>query len=315
MMEKDNRTIQKAIVTGATGFIGKYLVRELLAHDIEVFAVVRPNSKNTENLPTTVHKVECSLADISHLPELIAEKDIDAIFHLAWQGVSDNEDKNYHVQLDNIRCTLELIEAAHTMQIKRFLFAGSIHEYEVQIEMKKRERSENLVNMYKTAKLAAHWMGKVLAGSLGMKFLCPIIINAYGEGEKSTRLINTFVRKMINGESMALTNGRQLYDFVYVSDVVKAIYLVAEKGIDGKDYIIGSGTPKPLKEYLSEAAEIVRPGSSIDLFFGKLPSKAIHLPMETFDMTDLMQDTGYVPDIEFGVGIERMIQTIRFESG
>lgn len=303
--------MKKAIVTGATGFIGRYLVKELVKRKVKVIAVDR-TCANWNNLMCDVHsKYECDLNCIMTLPNLIQDRDIDCIFHLAWQGVSDDDSKDYNIQLQNVKHTLNLIEAAHKMGVVKFLLAGSIHEYEVKIEMEEQKNVSNLVNMYKTAKLAAHWMGKAVAGSYGMKFFCPLIINAYGEGENSTRLINTFVRKMICGESMELSECTQLYDFVYVTDVAKALFLVAEKGFDGKDYIIGSGNPKPLREYLEEAWNIIRNEEGLPdkkLEFGNLTTRAIHLPKEAFNILSLQNDTGFISTISFEEGIGRMVK-------
>lgn len=305
--------MKKAIVTGATGFIGKFLVRELLQNDVEIFAVDRIGTtwNNLDGLP--IHKVECNLSNISELPDMIKDRDIDCIFHIAWQGVSDSDAKSYDVQLKNVRATLELIEAAHQMNISSFLMAGSIHEFEAKIEMASCEPVSNLSNMYKTSKLAAHWMGKALAGNYGIRFLCPLIINAYGEQENSARLINSFVRKILDGESPDLSEGTQLYDFVHVGDVAHALYLIAAKGIDGKDYIIGSGNAKPLKDFLTEARDIVneiKGGESVQLGFGKHKGRAISLPKEAFDISSLVNDTGFHPQISFKDGIKRTVEWI-----
>ena len=310
--------MKKVIVTGATGFIGRCLVKELVQNKVEVFAVDRA-AVDWDSLPCGVHsRLECDLGSISALPTLVQDRDIDCVFHLAWQGVSDVSSKDYDTQLHNVRHTLELIEAAHNMGIRNFLLAGSIHEYEVRIEMERQNGVTNLTNMYKTAKLAAHWMGKALAGSYGMRFFCPLIINAYGEGENSARLINTFVRTMVCGGSMRLSEGNQLYDFVYVADVARALYLVAENGIDGKDYVIGSGSPRPLRDYLEEAWEIIRTEKGLpekELEFGGLATRAIYLPEEAFDISSLQNDTGYIPTVGFTEGIRRMVKMIREGGG
>ena len=309
--------MKKAIVTGATGFIGRFLVKELLQNNVEVFAVDRVGVpwNSLDGLP--IHKIECDLSNISELPSMISENNIDSIFHIAWQGVSDADAKSYDVQLKNVRATLELIEAAHQMNIPSFLMAGSIHELEVKIEMDSCVPVLNLVNMYKTSKLAAHWMGKSLAGNYGIRFLCPLIINAYGEQENSARLINSFIRKVLNNESPDLSDGTQLYDFVHVSDIAHALYLVAEKGVDGKDYIIGSGNAKPLRNFLMEAGDIVneiRGGEQVPLGFGKHKGKAIYLPKEAFDTSSLVDDTGFQPQISFKDGIKRTVEWVTREN-
>ncbi len=66
--------MKKAIVTGATGFIGKFLVRELVNEQIETIAVVRPNSKNIENIINLpIRIIACDLTDLGKLPDLIPD--------------------------------------------------------------------------------------------------------------------------------------------------------------------------------------------------------------------------------------------------
>lgn len=87
--------MKKAIVTGATGFIGKFLVRELVKQNVEVIAVVRRGTKNLNTINALPVKiVECNIADYHMLPDMIADRDIDVVFHIAWQGVSDLDARN-----------------------------------------------------------------------------------------------------------------------------------------------------------------------------------------------------------------------------
>lgn len=80
--------MKKAIVTGATGFIGKFLVRELVNQNVEVIAVVRQGTKNLNTINTLPVKiVECNIADYHMLPDIIADRDIDVVFHIAWQAM------------------------------------------------------------------------------------------------------------------------------------------------------------------------------------------------------------------------------------
>ena len=84
--------MKKVIVTGATGFVGSWVTKELLANGIEVIAVVRENSHNLEKLQgQNVKIVFCNLSNMSSLPQLIEDRDIDTVYHFGWQGVSDED--------------------------------------------------------------------------------------------------------------------------------------------------------------------------------------------------------------------------------
>lgn len=309
--------MKKAIVTGATGFIGSSLVRELIKQNVEVISIVRKGTSNInaiQDLPIKI--VECDISDYIMLPNLIADRDIDVVFHVAWQGVSNQDVKNEEIQIQNLKSTLDLIEVMNIMKIRTFVGCGSLHEAESIIEMSEDKVISNLGYMYKATKLAAHWMGKAKCGNYGIRFFWPLI-NTYGEGEKSSRLINSVIRKILHGESPDLSMGNQYYDFVHVSDVARALLLIAEKGVDGTNYIIGSGKPKHLKEFLEIVGQIANnlyEGDNIELGFGRITSNVISLPIETFDATKLFKDTGFKPQVSFKEGIERTAQWIKKEN-
>ena len=310
--------MKKAIVTGATGFVGKFLVRELVKQNIEVIAVVRKGTKNINTINTLPVKiVECNIADYCMLPDIIADRDIDTVFHIAWQGVSDQDARNETIQMQNLQSTLDLIDAMHAMEIDCFIGCGSMHEAESLVEMKENKVISNLGYMYKAAKTAAHWMGKAKCGAYGIRFFWPLI-NTYGEEEKSARLVNTIIRKVLRGESPDLSAGNQYYDFVHISDVSRALILIAEKGVDGTNYTIGSGDAKPLKEFLKIVGQIandLRGGDPIELGFGKITSNVIFLPISTFDVTKLYEDTGFKTLVPFKEGIERTARWIKEDEG
>lgn len=307
--------MKKVIVTGATGFIGRCLVKKLVEENIEVIGVVRKHSGNISLIDgASVHIVECNLQDYNTLHNIITEKGIDTIFHTAWQGVSGENIKSQELQMENVKATLDLIDVAYQMGVSTFVGCGSIHERECLHEMKSDKPLTDLTFMYKVSKMAAHWMGKAKAGKYGIRFFWPLIINAYGEGEYSSRLINTLIRKIISGESMELSSGTQFYDFVHVSDVVSAMLLIGEKGIEGREYTIGSGNPKPLKEYLTIAGSVANSfredKTEIPLLFGKITDNVISLPVQEFDISSLREDTGYKAQVSFEDGMTRTAKWI-----
>lgn len=310
--------MKKAIVTGATGFIGKFLVRELVKQNVEVIAVVRRGTKNLNTINALpVRIVECNIADYNMLSDIIADRDIDVVFHIAWQGVSDLDARNEAIQMQNLQSTLDLIDAMHIMKVSCFIGCGSMHEAESLVEMNEDKVISNLGYMYKATKTAAHWIGKAKCGTYGIRFFWPLI-NTYGEEERSARLVNTIIRKVLHGESPDLSAGNQYYDFVHVSDVARALILIAEKGVDGTNYTIGSGDAKPLKEFLKVVGQVANDlhgGEPVELGFGKITSNVISLPVTTFDVTKLYRDTGFKPLIPFRDGIERTARWIKEDEG
>lgn len=306
--------MKKVLITGATGFVGSWVVQEMLDHDIEVVAVVREDSANIERLSDkAVSIVRCSLENYERLPDLIADRDMDAVYHFAWQGVSDRDIRSSDIQIQNVEATLKLIEVMPELRCATFVGAGSLHEIESFYEMQEDKRIDNLGYMYKAAKLSAHWMGKALAGSKDIRFFWPVISNTYGVGEKSGRLVNTVIRQMMDGNVPALSAGNQNYDFVYISDVAKAFRLIGEKGVDGANYLIGSGQVRPLREYLRIAQDVTNRlcNSDIPLGLGQRTSDVVFLPEEVFDITNLVEDTGFQITVTFEEGVEQTAKWIK----
>ena len=304
--------MKKAIVTGATGFIGSWIVKELLDHNVEVTVVVRENRRNSIVLDDRVRIVYCDMENYNTLPELICDRGFDVFYHLAWAGVSGIGLQNDELQIQNIRSTLQVIRVLPILGCKRIVGAGSLHEIESIFDMNIDKTISNLGYMYKSSKIAAHWMGKALSGSLGIEFFWPIVTNTYGIGENSKRLVNSIIRSILRGDSPELSEGNQLYDFIYISDVAKAFFLIGENGINGNNYVIGSGNAKPLKEYLQVVGDITNTlcNSSIDLGFGKNKGDVVFLPPNVFDISNLVRDTGFSPSISFQEGIERTVRWI-----
>ena len=311
--------MKKVLLTGATGFIGSNLVKELLSHNVEIVAVVRAKYEHQKielANEKSIRLVYCDLENYSHLPDLLPDRDIDVAYHLAWRGVSGPDLANSALQIANVEGTLELINALDQIGCKSFVGAGSLHEIESFYEMAEDKPISNLGYMYKAAKLSAHWMGKAVAGSKGIRFLWPIVSNAYGDGENSKRLINSIIREMLQGKQPALTPGKQNYDFVYISDIVHAFYLIGEYGVDGTNYFIGSGNVKPLREYLQTVGNLVNQanGTNIELGFGKVQTNIVYLPKDVFNIQTLQRDTGFCPKVSFEEGIQRTIDCIRNET-
>ncbi len=301
--------MKSAIVTGSTGLIGRWVVAELLKHHIKVFAIVRDRNKADKifRFHKNLHIVNYDLGSNRSLSQLIQEE-IDVFYHFAWEGVSGVGAGDFDIQLSNMEQTLKLTGFLSELKVKKFIGAGSLHEAECLAEMQKEEISDNRGIMYKSSKLATHYMTKVEVCRQGIEFYWPIITNTFGIGEQTPRLINTTIRKLINGESPKFTSAVQLYDFIYVTDVARAFWLIGEKGISCKNYILGSGNCRPLREFLECIGRIVNP--KVPLLFGEAPFHGIMLPPEYFDSTSLQKDTGFQCEISFEKSIQYMKEWI-----
>ena len=302
--------MKKAIVTGANGFIGTALCKELTVQNVEVIAVVRNEEENVseiEDLPG-LRIVYCDLKEFRNLYQRIEERDIDVFYHLAWVGSAGSLRGDCDVQIQNIQYTCDTVRACADMMCKKIVFASSIMEYEIAAVMET-EAVPGINTLYSSAKVAADYMARTIAGAIGVEYIRAVISNIYGPGEKSPRLINTSLRKLLAKEHCAFSEGKQMYDFIYITDAAKAFVAIGEKGRRNKTYYIGSQEPKPLKEFLYEMRDQVNP--EVELGLGEIPFYGPSLSYQEFDIEAVKKDTGFVPEVSFVVGIRNTIEWLK----
>ena len=304
--------MKKAVVTGASGFVGRAICKELCRNNVEVIAVVRNPEISANDIVanSNIRVVYSDISNIGKLLDMVPDRDIDVFYHLAWEGSAGILRSDDIVQLMNVRFTCDAVKACVALGCKRFVFASSIMEYEILAIMEK-EVTPSANTLYSSAKLAADFMARTVAGNLGVEYIRAVISNIYGPEEISPRLINTSLRKMLNGEHCAFSAGEQLYDFIYIDDAAEAFIRLGEKGRANKTYYIGSENPRPLREYILEMRDCVDP--EIELGLGELEYNGITLTYDEFDRNAIRVDTGFVPKIEFRRGINKTIRWLKGE--
>jgi hypothetical protein len=291
--------MRSAIVTGANGFVGSEIVRNLVNHGFNVYALYN-RSKNRLETIEKCRTVHCPMDQFSKIPEKIQDSP-DFIFHCAWSGSSGEDRTNIQLQLSNVTSTCALIEAAKIVGAKRVIVAGSIMEDEVKAVTDSNGSHPSKSYIYGAAKYSAHMMAKPLAVSLGVDLIWAKITNAYGVGELSPRMLNSTIRKCINLEAPSFTAATQNYDFIYVTDVAEAFRLIAEKGSSYSEYVVGSGEAKPLRNFLEDLRLSI--GNGLPFLYGNIPYTGVNLPLEKFSTEPLFRDTSFKTQIPFPVGV------------
>lgn len=292
----------KVVITGADGFVGSEVVRLYLEKGHEVLAIDLPGYPNRLIPDQKLSYISLNLFDnLAELKQILTNFGPSSFIHFAWAGSSGPQRADYSLQLKNAETTVKCLEIAKESGCNKFVCAGSIMEYEVEAVVHANGSKPGTGYIYGMGKHIAHSLCKAVAANEDIDLLWPMITNAYGVGELSPRFINTTLRKIINNEPLEFTAGTQNYDFVYITDVAKAFYLIEQEGHPFTEYMIGSGQAGPLKNFIKEMVKSCAP--NMEPHFGDIPFTGINLPIKDFSIELIEKDCGFKPEIPFSEGI------------
>lgn len=303
--------MNRVIITGAGGFIGYALASRLLDEGVEVYAVVRKQRKQWERLEQrdNCHVVVCNLENMADLDSLITEKGFDAFYHFAWQGVSDNDSTDLKVQLNNVWGTAKAVETAGRLECRKFVFASSIMEYELDKLMQSTLPSGER-NIYRAAKKMASAVARICCNAARIEYHSALITNVYGPGEFSDRFVITTLKKMLKGEKLFFSAATQMYDFCYIDDAVSILDLIGRNGKENHSYYVGAAQPRPLKEYILEMRNCVGGESEMD-FSGRGEFIGVSLDYDEFDIHSSEKELHYQAGTGFREGIGKTLEWLR----
>ena len=233
----------------------------------------------------------------------------DTFLHFAWSGSAGEARVDYNLQMQNALNTVECLKVAKEQGCSRFICAGSIMEYEVEAAVHSQESRPGMGYIYGMGKHIAHCLCKSVAAEIGIDLIWPMITNAYGPGEFSPRFINTTIRKIINNEPLQFTAATQNYDFVYITDVAKAFYLIAKKGKPFCEYMIGSSNARPLREFILEMQQALAPDAVP--VFGNVPFTGTNMPLSVFDTSNTEKDCGFRAKTSFAEGTRLTMEWLK----
>lgn len=313
--------MKRVIITGPTGTVGMALVEYLSNKKIQTIAVVRADSARKRQIKETelVAVVECALAEMADLPWRVwntvkqkgwdENQPVDVFYHFAWEGTFGDCRNDMQLQLRNISCALNAVDAAAELRCSLFIGAGSQAEYgryEGRLNAKVPAFPENGYGM---AKLCAGQMTRVRCGQKGIRHIWARICSVYGPYDGSGTMVMDILGKLLAGVHTSCTKGEQLWDYLYSKDAAEMLYRLGCCGVSGKTYCLGSGTARPLREYIEIMRDSIAPDAEIG--FGEVAysdNQVMHL---CADITELQQDTGFEVQYHFREGIRETIDWIK----
>ena len=325
----------RILITGASGFIGSFIVEEALKRGFETWAAIRKSSSKTFLQDERIHFIELDFSSQERLEQQLEGHAFDYVVHAA--GVTKCLDKNDFYRI-NTEGTQHLVKALTHLQmpLKRFVFIsslsimGAIREQQPYEEI--RETDEAQPNTaYGKSKLAAEKYLSTLNSQLST---FPYIIlrptGVYGPRERDYFLQ---VKSIQNHLDFAVGFQRQDITFVYVTDVVQAVFLAMEKGTVGRKYFLSDGEVYRSAEFSDLVHEElgrpwwIRITAPIWLlriitwcgdYLGKKTGTMTALNNDKFnilrqrnwrcDIEPAKKELGYEPQVKLAEGVHRSIQ-------
>lgn len=240
----------RTLVTGASGFIGRHVVRHLAdeGHEVTALDVRVPDPPHAQS----VRAFACDICG-DDLPE----GPFDAIVHLAaLGGVRPSMERPSDYVATNIGGTVRLLEWAKQRGVKRFIFASSSSVYGATDGTPSAEDDPlSPCSPYALTKVQGEHWGRLYAEKYGIDFIALRLFAVWGDGQRPDLALESFRRKILSGETITIHgDGSQRRDLTHVSDVARAVEkTIAWKGSGFEVFNIGTGRNHSVNDMLRAA--------------------------------------------------------------
>ena len=298
----------RALITGASGFIGSYLTRRLLSAGVPVAIVHRRDSdlwRLRDDLSGVV-RIEGDLLDLEAIESSIAEFKPDTFFHLAWFGVN-NKQRNDDSQLEkNLYSSLALVRLAGKLGCRNWIGAGSQAEYGPQNQSLTEASTTAPTTLYGATKLSVYFLASQMAKNMGLRFAWVRVFSTYGPQDNPDWMLPYVIRLLKQGATPALTPAAQRWDYLHVMDAAEAFYQIAITPQAQGLFNLGSGQSRPLKEIIEFIRDQIDP--ELPLGFGQVPYRPDQVMFLEANVAKLRKETNWIPRISLEEGLRETIR-------
>ena len=321
----------KILITGASGFIGSFIVEEALRQGFETWAVVRKSSSRSFLQDERIHFIELNLSSEEQLKEQLKEHQFDYVVHAA--GVTKCLHKEDFFRI-NTEGTKNLVRAliALQMPLKRFVYIsslsimGAIREEQPYQEIRESDKAQPNT-AYGNSKIEAEeWLDTVK----GLPYVILRPTGVYGPRERDYFMMAKSIQAHTD---FAVGFKQQDITFVYVTDVVQAVFLALEKGQTGRRYFLSDGEVYQSSTFsdlirkelgnpwwirITAPIWLLRVITFCGEYIGHMTGKVTALNNDKYyimrqrnwrcDIEPARQELGYEPKVKLAEGVHRSIQ-------
>jgi UDP-glucuronate 4-epimerase len=310
----------KLLVTGGAGFIGSHFVEKSLRAGDAVSILddfndfYSPNLKrsNLASLASDIQVFEADIRNPSETHRIVAELRPDAIVHLAARAGVRPSIRDPKLYIDtNILGTFNLLEAAKTVGVPRFVFASSSSVYGV---LKTLPFSESLclsqtISPYAATKLAGEQLCSNYAHLFGIHCVALRFFTVYGPRQRPDLAIHSFSRAILEGRPIQqFGDGSTRRDYTYIDDILQGVSAALHyQGPHFDIFNLGESQTTSLSELIQTLEKSLEKTARIEV----LPEQPGDVPVTYADISKARQLLGYQPCIPISEGIPKFVEWLR----
>lgn len=300
----------KVLLTGAAGFIGSHVARELINAGCDVLAFERPDASlwRIDDILDRVTLIQGDLYNSTDSLSAISMYCPDACIHLAWYA---EPGKYLHSPLNvpaleaSLRLMKELIENG----CRQVVMAGTCAEYDTDQGYLSEDSSTRPTTIYAATKLSLYLIGKQLATAAKINFAWARIFYLYGPYEDKRRMIPALINELLQNKPFPATQGKQIRDYLHVEDIASAFCTLVLKKAKGL-FNVCSGEPLSIRQLMETAGNIIGKKELIQL--GALPYREWE-PACIFGDNQRLCELGWNPRYTLEEGLKQVIEWWREE--
>lgn len=301
----------KVLLTGASGFVGSCVLRQLVATPgAQVAALVRDpeGAWRIRDELARVQVLRAGLEDGDALRESIEAFRPSHVVHLAWSGVL-GRNRNDAAQHLNVFHSMRLLELALQAGARHFVGLGSQAEYGPCQARIDEATPTAPTTMYGAAKLATCLMAGRLCELSGARFAWLRLFSSYGPQDSPEWMVPYLALKLLHRERPAVTAAEQRWDYIYVEDAAAAIVAATASDSASGVFNLGSGTAPRLRDIIEQVRDAIDP--RLPVGFGEVPYRPDQVMHLEADITRLTGATGWRPRVGLAEGIGKTVEWYR----
>ncbi len=255
----------RILILGGSGFIGKHLLKKCINEDLDCFSVSVKNSFNSKR-NERIKYIKLDINNYKHVYEVLGGKEFDYIVNLSGY-INHNSFSKGGRNVFNTHTIglLNVIQAINLKNTKRIVQIGSSDEYGNLDSPQNELMRESPISPYSLAKLTSTNMLQMLYRTEHLPVVILRLFLVYGEGQDFNRFLPQVIKGCIHNKEFPTTEGEQIRDFCYVSDVVDGIFkaLTHEGKVVGEIFNIASGNPIKIKTIIEKIVLLTGSGNPL----------------------------------------------------